>query len=697
MKKIISVTFAFLIALTLFACKPKVDKLAGVYRVAFGEAKNLNRLTTTQASDSDVSDYLTGSFYETDYDWATAIKKGIASEARDFSKIKTSAQDTSKPHLIDELGYVKNLSDAASFPYAVNVADNATNQDGTLNEVESKKLLDNKWTVTLRKDLQFSDGLKIDAYTVEYSIKQYLSPKLLAVRGNHIYHEDYLNIVNGAEYFYQLTKDEETGVLPAAVAWEEVGFKVIDQYTFEITANKEDSQWGFMSSLSVFDLVHPVQFEAGYNTEKTNTNYGSLDNITVSYGPYVLSKWEQDQKFTFDRNETYHGVSQYPIKRIDGPIIAAQGTRIEEFKAGNLDSAGVSGVYYPEFVDNTGLRITPSNQFMRLDFSLDRSRNGEGSKGVESEILKYTDFREALMVGVDRKAFSEGPIAPAAPLVSYVSNIHRTKEESALFYNDTNTHLELVEELGMDKNHGYNPVKAKELFNKAYDQAVLDGKIAQGKKAVVEYAYYDVESNQNIAKWMKAHFETLFGADKFEWQNKGRGLDDHQDHLKSGDFDMVFAGLSGGNYMTVALFDMVYGSGGYFDGKGFDIRGTAVKPVDLFNIFDIINKKATKTKADEALLAKLDENGIFRGTFHELSVTIGAYPGFNSVYEGRDEDLNNVVSALERVMFELLPSVPLFSSIGATVYSSRVKTLAPAWYEKMGWGGIKYLEIVTKK
>lgn len=694
MKRIVSLTVALLVAVTLVACKPK-DKLGNTYRMSFGEAKNLNRLTTNQSADSAVSDYLVGTLYSSDYNWDKAVAEGIATKARDFSKIKTSTNDTTKPHLIDELGYIRTLSDAAKFPYAVTAKSDATVSGGKLDEEKSKALLDDTWRIEVRKDLKFVDGTPINAYTYEYSYKQYLSPTLLAIRGNHVYSEDYLDMVNAQEYFYQLTPDKETGVLPEKVDWEDVGFKIVDDYTFEIKMNSENSQWGLMGTLNIIDLVHPENFEKGYNADKSNTTYGSIDNQPVSYGPYILTNWEQDQKFTFEKNKNYHSADEYPIDKIDGPIIKSQSTVIDEFKAGNLDTAGVSGVYYPEFVDNPGLRITPSNQFMRLDFSLDRSRGGEGGKGEpESLILKDEDFRRAIMVGMDREEFGKGPVSPAAPLVGFVSNIHRTKEESELFYNDTAQHKELVEEIGMSENNGYNPVKAKELFDKAYDKLVADGKLAQGAKAKVEYAYYDVESNQNIAKWLKAHFEQLFGTDKFEWINKGRGQDDHQDFVNSGDFDIVFAGLSGGNYMTVALFDMVYGSGGFYDGKGFDIRGAKVRPVNLDNIFDIINAKTEKTEADLALLSKLDANGTFNGTFHELSLTISAYPGFNSVYPGRDEDLNNVVQALEEVMFDLIPTVPLFSSIGATVYSSRVRTLAPAWYEKMGWGGIRYIEVI---
>ena len=36
--------------------------------------------------------------------------------------------------------------------------------------------------------------------------------------------------------------------------------------------------------LGIVNLVHPANFEAGFNAERTFTTYGSINNIPVSYG-----------------------------------------------------------------------------------------------------------------------------------------------------------------------------------------------------------------------------------------------------------------------------------------------------------------------------------------------------------------------------------------------------------------------------
>lgn len=703
MKKTLIIVATMLFGLLLVACGGgKTTSRAGVaYRMAFGEAKNLNALTTSDAVDSDVYDLLHSTYYASDYDWATAIDEGIASERGDFSQIANPNNDLT----IDSLGYTRNLTNAAAYPKAIGGefdGENATLANGRLDVDRAKEITATTWEVKLRDDLQFSDGTPIDAHTVEYSMKQYLSPDLLAVRGNHVYDGTYLDVVNARDYYFQKTPEideeteEETGeMVGAPTEWEDVGFELVDDLTFRITSNAAQSQWTFMSNLTVFLLVHPENFEAGFNATKTNTNYGSLDNIPPSYGPYVLTNWEQDQQFTFVRNERFHGKDQYPIKFIDGPVITTQSTVLEEFRAGNLDVAGVSGQFYPEFVDNPGLYITPSSQFMRLDLSLDRTRGGTQAN-KSAPIMQYREFRQALMVGIDRIGLGQGPSAPADPLVGYVSNIHRAKEEAENYYNSTPQHLALVEELGMSENGGYNPTEALRLFNEAYDKAVADGVIAAGEKAVVEYAYYDVESNQTLANWLKAHFEGVFGTEKFEWKNEGRGQAEHTDHRDSGDFDLMFSGLSGGNYLAVELFGMVYAGGGFYDGKGFDMYGTEVRPTELFNVFDLITAIPVedRTESDVAFLEAVDENGVFTGTMEELEDLYYDTERFNAVYEGRDEDLSNIAQSFEAVMFELIPSVPLFSSVGATVYSEHVEIQAPEWSERFGWGGLRYMRIL---
>ena len=48
-----------------------------------------------------------------------------------------------------------------------------------------------------------------------------------------------------------------------------------------------------MTYLGIVNLVHPANFEAGFNAERTFTTYGSINNIPVSYGPYVLKSWKK--------------------------------------------------------------------------------------------------------------------------------------------------------------------------------------------------------------------------------------------------------------------------------------------------------------------------------------------------------------------------------------------------------------------
>ena len=136
------------------------------------------------------------------------------------------------------------------------------------------------------------------------------------------------------------------------VKWEDVGFEIIDDLTFKLKLVNPVSQWHLMTYLGIVNLVHPEKFEEGFDSERTKTSYGSVTNIPVSYGPYVLSNWEDDVKFTFTRNENYYRKHQYTIKTINGPIIVAQTNIINEFKEGNLDAAGVGGQYWKEFMNH---------------------------------------------------------------------------------------------------------------------------------------------------------------------------------------------------------------------------------------------------------------------------------------------------------------------------------------------------------
>jgi oligopeptide transport system substrate-binding protein len=678
----------------------------GVYNTAFGEVVTLNPLNSTGSSDSDVYSMLVSYLYDTDYNWTKAIKEGKAAYPGDFSQVRDRKAVVDPNDGKIEMPYLSRmyyLGMAAAFPWSVDHESDFDLGFGELDETLSKEKQDDEWIIKLRKDLKFADGTPITVDTYEYSFKQYLDGKQNNERANYLYNGDYIPLVNGEGYFKQgRPKDEKNpdGEKWPAVSWSEVGFEKIDDYTFKITLTGPKTQWHVMTYLGIINLVHPERFEAGFNAERTITSYGSITNIPVSYGPYVLQSWEDDVKFTFVRNENYVKAYEYTIKTINGPIIKDQKDRVNEFKAGNLDAAGVGGEFWKEFMDHPNLYVSPSNSFYRFAISLDRSGGTSGK--TAAPILKQADFRRALYLATDRLDYTTEVQAPSEPALGLLSNIHQVSEWATGAYERSAVALQQLEDLGLSPSTGgYNPEEAKDLFLEAYTKAVQAGDYTAGQEVVIEFSFYDAGSNLKMANWVKAQYEKVFnktvkynGVDvPFKVELNSMPQAQFVAARDSGDFDMCFTGMSG------ATFQATFGMGYIFSrtfstflaGRGHDTGNLEVE-ADIIYLHDLLSSKPEAELEDHeiAFLEAVDENGTFKGTFDELFTLFSDTGNFNVDYVGQQEDLTNITAALEGALLKQGICVPLFSATTAAVYSEKVIRMAPAYSLFMGWGGLPY-------
>ncbi len=678
----------------------------GVYNMSFGEIITLNPLNSTGVSDSDVYDFLIAQLYDLDYDWAKAIANGKAAYPGDFSQVRDRHTEEDPDDGLIGMPYLERiftLSMAASFPYSVDKQSNFDLGFGELDRQASKENQDDEWIIELRKDLKFADGTAIDADTYEYSFKQYLDGKQNNERANYLYEGDYIPLVNGEEFFKQGrpidSSDPEKGNWPA-VEWSSVGYEKIDQYTFKIKLTSPKSQWHVMTYLGIVNLVHPTKFEEGFNQERTITSYGSITNIPVSYGPYVLESWEDDVKFTLARNESYLKKHEYTIKTINGPIIKDQKDIVNEFKAGNLDVAGVGGEFWKEFMDHPTLYVSPSNSFYRFAISLDRSGGTSGK--TTAPILLQSDFRRALYLATDREDYCNEVQAPSQPALGLLSNVHQVSEWATGAYEMSSVALQQLEDLGLSPSTGgYNIDEARNLFKSAYAAAVAEGKYTAGQKVVVEFSYYDAGSNIKMANWAKAQYEKVFnkttqynGVDvEFEIKLDPMNSAQFDAARKAGDIDLCFTGMSG------ATFQATFGMGYIFSrsystflvGRGHD-TGNLPVTAEIIYLHDLLSAKnpAELKPHEKAFLEAVDEEGVFEGTFDELFDLFSDTGNFNLDYVGQQEDLTNITAALERALLEQGISIPLFSATTAAVYSSKVIRMAPSYSLFMAWGGMPY-------
>ncbi|PKK85767.1 MAG: hypothetical protein CVV63_04885, partial [Tenericutes bacterium HGW-Tenericutes-8] len=348
----------------------------------------------------------------------------------------------------------------------------------------------------------------------------------------------------------------------------EVGFKVIDQYTFELTLTEGIDMSEIVQVLSSGStgVVHQTNYEAGMNIDRTATTYGTIINPPVSYGPYILSNWEQDTIYQYTLNPLYRSSSQYSIKYIDYTVFSSTQNRLESFNQGLIDYMRVDGSFFIEndFSDHN-LEFPTTTQF-RLVLNIEETNN---------PILKQNTFRQALYLAIDRADLSAYKV-PSLPAQGFLSAAYASTIYNHASYRLSQPGLDVLSDYS-PSTYGYDPIRAKALFDQAYDAAVLAGDIEEGDIVSIEFKHVESYLASGIVwqTWFKDKIEAIFNQGEttpiFELNLIALSTNRYNEDIQSGAFEMISSAWMGLTYTGVDMLGLVYNSEGiYMKERGFD-------------------------------------------------------------------------------------------------------------------------------
>ena len=346
------------------------------------------------------------------------------------------------------------------------------------------------WNIKILEGNTFEDGTPINANSFEYSFKMLLDPKLANRNYNSMY------ILKNAENYYN-----------GQCEWDDVGIKALDDYTLEITCEEKyipDSErdireiFGFVGC----GLVHEATFEACFNADRTENDYGTTTDKFVASGPYKISKLIEGQYTEYEkRTEGNPSLDVFTVDTLQVKIVGDANTAIQMFENGELDIASAGGEEYDEYPDLYQV-YTPDTYGLFVN-----------SKSTTNPILKDKNFRYALYWGLDRDT-----LIPVVYRVMKPSGYHYTEgttvpdpdnPSESIDYRDSK-YAEGIELDGHKiENNGYNKELALEYFDKAYE--------ANGSTPITVEIQY-IEDNVSSKAWSEAlqeYYQNLFGQDKF--------------------------------------------------------------------------------------------------------------------------------------------------------------------------------------
>jgi len=343
------------------------------------------------------------------------------------------------------------------------------------------------WQIKLHKDAKFANGDPITADTWLYSWKEAMSPKLANTYAVNIY-KNYLVVKNGAEYFAQTAE--------APVAWEDVGFKKIDDYTIEVTSTLRCTQVEvarhFASAYTA--PVHPETYAKCLSADGTQCDYGSsLDKVVLS-GAFKTDNWVKGSECVMVKNDLWVRADMIKLDGIKYRVVQDESTRLELFEKGECDSIALKENGLAKYGEDPRVTNEPTNTIRSIEINLN---------SADKPWLHDVRFRKAIYYSCDRTALAK--LTNTLPAPYFFSTTTTGIPSTGTMFRDT-----AEGKANIPANNGYDPDLAKKLMAEVMKDYNLT-------KIEVGLVYNEnVESARLCSEYQQKVWGDLFGTDKFE-------------------------------------------------------------------------------------------------------------------------------------------------------------------------------------
>ncbi len=364
------------------------------------------------------------------------------------------------------------------------------------------------WQFKIRDDVKWEDGDPITAETYEYSYKRLLDPKLANRNAMSLF--DTLAVKGAQEFFNGELED-----------WEQVGIRALDGNILEIELENEMPEIDILTAFAGGGGTSPVKeslYEEGMAADGSETTYATELAKIPSSGAYKLTEWVRDQHRVFEKVEGTPMAEIYVPDRIESRVISQSSTRLQLFENGELDTATVSGTDYDKYAEDPRVVFQERNTVWGFFVNSDSEKN---------PILQNNDLRKALFYGIDRDMISKGVFKVYESTPYFISSIPMVDYTKGLKYADTPEAKAIRPE-----GNGYEPEKAKEFFEKAYE--------ANGNKKIeIEIVYFEEqETMKRMTEVAEEQYENLFGSDKLDIKLRAMPPMAAYDAYRDGDYEM---------------------------------------------------------------------------------------------------------------------------------------------------------------
>ena len=300
------------------------------------------------------------------------------------------------------------------------------------------------YTFKLRQDGKWSDGEPVVADNFKYSWLRALDKATAAEYAYQLFY------IKNAEKFYN-----------GEVSADEVGIKVIDDYTLEVTLETPTS---YFLQLCAFTTYVPLREDiVSANPEGWATN----PETYVSNGPFKLVQWDMKDQLVFEKNENYWDKDSVKLDTLTFKLVTDETTAYSELKAGNFDMVNSVPTNEIEPGIAEGLvHVNPKlgNYYFVINVGKQDTMNAD-----VKEVLSNKLVRQALNLAIDRQEI--------------IDNVGKAEQVPAYSFVPQ----------GITDENG-NEFASKEY----YDPSDMEGNIAKAKELLKEAGYENGEGLPTI-------------------------------------------------------------------------------------------------------------------------------------------------------------------------------------------------------
>lgn len=280
------------------------------------------------------------------------------------------------------------------------------------------------YTFTLREGMKWTNGEPVTAHDFEFGWKTLLNPETAA---------EYA-------YFGYVLKNGEAYNNGECSA-DEVGVQANGDY--ELIVTLENPTEYFLKSLAFYSF-YPVNQKA---YEEYGDKYATDADKIVTNGAFTMTEWKHQNQIVLEKNPDFYNADQVGVQKIYMVMLTDTGTKLNAFQTGEADIVDLNG-------DQTDLLKTEGFDV----FTYTDGATAYLEYNLNNPYLANQNLRLAIGAAVDGTVLAEniiknGSKAPTGFTPEAVTGLEKS----------------FPEEVGQTII-GYNPEKAKELYEKAVEE-----------------------------------------------------------------------------------------------------------------------------------------------------------------------------------------------------------------------------------